>query len=81
MEPYVLPVMLSQTRKLYKPAFAAVHRPHSVFDIGHGTVIHCNARGVSLVDQWQADKNSYSFNWPITRWFLKLIKVGVIIEH
>ena len=34
-----------------KPAMAAMHGPHSVFDIGHGTVIHCDAGGVSLVDQ------------------------------
>ena len=51
------------------------------FDIGHCTVIHCDARGVSLVDQWKAEKNRYSFNWPITTWFLKLIKVGLITEH
>ena len=25
--------------------------PHGVFDIGHCTVIHCDAGGVSLVDQ------------------------------
>ena len=34
-----------------KPAFAAMHGPHSALDIGHCTVIHCNAGGVSLVDQ------------------------------
>ena len=28
------------TEKLGKPAIAAMHSPHSVFDIGHGTVIH-----------------------------------------
>ena len=33
------------------PAIAAMHGPHSVFDIGHYTVIHCDAGGVSLVDQ------------------------------
>ena len=27
------------------------HGPHSVFDIGHCTVMHCDAGGVSLVDQ------------------------------
>ena len=36
-----------------KPAFAAtcMHGPHSVFDTGHCTVIHCDGGGVSLVDQ------------------------------
>ena len=34
-----------------KPAFAAMHGLHSVFNIGDCTVIHCNARGVSLIDQ------------------------------
>ena len=34
-----------------KPAIAAMHDPHSVFDIGHGTVIHCDAGGVTLVEQ------------------------------
>ena len=32
-------------------AIAAMHGPHSVFHIGHCMVIHCDARGVSLVDQ------------------------------
>ena len=36
---------------LYEPAIAAMHGPHSVFDIGQCTVIHCDAGGVSLVDQ------------------------------
>ena len=36
---------------LFKPAIAAVHCPQSVFDIGHCAVIHCDAGGVSLVDQ------------------------------
>ena len=58
-----------------------MHGPHSVFDIGHCTVIHCDAGGVSLVDQWKAEKNIYSFNWPVTRCILKPIKVSVIIEH
>ena len=35
----------------YKPAVTAMHGPHSVFDIGQCTVIHCDARGVSLIDQ------------------------------
>ena len=33
------------------PAIAAMHGPHSVFDIGHYTVIHCGGGGVSLVGQ------------------------------
>ena len=53
---------------------------HSVFDIGHCTVIHCDARGVSLVDQWKAEKKWYSFNWPIARCFLKPINVSMIID-
>ena len=36
---------------LKKPAIAAVHGPHNVFDTGHCTVIHCDAGGASLVDQ------------------------------
>ena len=58
-----------------------MHGPHSVFDIGHHTVIHCDANGVPLVDQWKAEKNWYSFNWPIIRCLRKPIKVGVIIDH
>ena len=42
-----------------------MHGPHSVFDIGHCTVIHCDAGGVALVDQWKAEKNWYKFNWSI----------------
>ena len=34
-----------------KPTIAAMYGPQSVFDIGHCTVIHCDAGGVSLVDQ------------------------------
>ena len=34
-----------------KPAIAAMHGPHGVFDFGHCTVIHCDAGGVSLVNQ------------------------------
>ena len=37
--------------KQLKPAIAAMHGPHSVFDIGHCTVIHRDGGGVSLVDQ------------------------------
>ena len=36
---------------LRKPAIAAMHGPHSVVDIGHRTVMHYDAGGVSLVDQ------------------------------
>ena len=31
----------------------------SVSDIGDCTVIHCDAGGVSLVDQWKEEKNWY----------------------
>ena len=34
-----------------QPAVAAMHGPHSVFDVGQCTVIHCHAEGMSLVDQ------------------------------
>ena len=34
-----------------QPAIAAMHGPHSVFDIGHCAVIHCDGGGRSLVDQ------------------------------
>ena len=40
-----------------EPAIAAMHGPHDVFGVGHYTVIHCDAGGVSLVDQWKAEKN------------------------
>ena len=33
------------------PGIAAMHGPHSVFGIGHCTVIHCDAVGMSQVDQ------------------------------
>ena len=39
-----------------KPAIAAMHGPHSVFDIGHCTVIHCDDGGVSLVDHRSTDQ-------------------------
>ena len=42
-----------------EPAIAAMHGPHSALYIGHCTVIHCDAGGVSLVDQWKAEKNWY----------------------
>ena len=32
-------------------AIAAMRSPHSVFDIGHCTVIHCDAGDVLLFDQ------------------------------
>ena len=40
-----------------EPAIAAMHGPQSVFDIGHCTVVHCDAGGVSLVDLRKAEKN------------------------
>ena len=66
---------------IIKPAIAAMHGSQSVFDIGHCTVINRDAESVSLVDQWKAEKNWFSFNWPINRCFFKPIKVGVIIGH
>ena len=33
-----------------KPAIAAMYSPHSVFDIGDCTVVHCDAGGVSMVE-------------------------------
>ena len=42
---------MSKENKRMKPAIAAMHGPHNVFDIDHYTVIHCDAGGVSLVDQ------------------------------
>ena len=52
----------SHTRLTYEkrdqPAFAAVHGPHSVFDLGHCTVIHCDAGCVSLVDHRKAEKTN-----------------------
>ena len=58
-----------------------MHGPHSVFDIGHCVVIHCDGGGMSQVDQWKAEKNWSSCNWPITRCILKPIKVSMIIDH
>ena len=49
--------MNAQAGRLGESAIAAMHGPHSIFDIGHCTVIHCNAGGMSLVDQWEAAKN------------------------
>ena len=33
-----------------------MHGPHSVFDIGHCTIIYCDAGSASLVDQWKAEE-------------------------
>ena len=49
-------LLLKMLQKNGQPATAAMHGPHNVFDIGHCTVIHCDAGGVSLVDQWNAEK-------------------------
>ena len=46
-----------------KPAFAAMHGPHSVFDIGKCTFIHCGAGGVSLVDQLKTEKNDIRLSY------------------
>ena len=49
---YVTDILISRFSNyhiLVKPAIAAMHGPHSVFDIGHCTVIHYDGRGVSLV--------------------------------
>ena len=47
---YARYVFLEKTLIL-KPPIAAMHGQQSVFDIGHCTIIHCDAEGVSLVDQ------------------------------
>ena len=36
---------------IWKPAIAAMHGPRSVFNTGCCTITHCDAGGVSLVDQ------------------------------
>ena len=66
---------------IFNPAIAAMHSPRSVFDIGHCTVIHCDAGGVSLVYNEKQRKTDISLTGQIIRCFLKLIKVSVIIEH
>ena len=50
-------VFIQQGYLLGLPAIAAMHGPHSVFDIHNYTVIHCDAAGVSLTDQRKAEKN------------------------
>ena len=40
-----------KTKKGREPAITAMHGPHSVFDFGHCTVIHCDAGGMSLIEQ------------------------------
>ena len=49
--------LFSSKDKSTKTAIAAMHGPHSVFDIGHCTVIHSGAGRVSLIDQWNAERN------------------------
>ena len=53
-----------------------MHGPHSVSDIGLCMVIHCDAGGVSLVDNEKQRKTDSRL-----RCFLKPIKVRGIIEH
>ena len=43
--------MFSSLNAYREPAIAAMHGPLSVFDIGHCTAKHCDAGGLSLVDQ------------------------------
>ena len=43
-------LFFKEQNETIQPAIAAMHGPHSVFEIGHCTVIHCDAGGVSLVD-------------------------------
>ena len=38
-------------KKGRESAISAMHGPHSVFDFGHCTVIHCDAGGMSLIEQ------------------------------
>ena len=47
----------TQCRIYVIPAIATMHGSHSVFDIGHCTVIHCDAGGLSLIDQRGAGKS------------------------
>ena len=45
-------ITISKRKNLLRqPAIAAMHGPHSDFDICHCTTIHCDAGGVSPVDQ------------------------------
>ena len=40
-----------------------MHGPHSVFDIGNRTVIHCDAAGVCRWVTNEKQRNWYSLNW------------------
>ena len=44
-------IKIDHCESLLEPAIAGMRGPHSVFDIGHCTVIRSDAEGVSLVDQ------------------------------
>ena len=48
-------IFVKTVRRWTEPVIAAMHGPHSIFKIGHYTVIHCDGGGVSLVDQWKAE--------------------------
>ena len=39
--------MTQGSQTVLEPAIATMHDPRDVFDIGHCTVIHCDAEGVS----------------------------------
>ena len=47
---------------LFKPAIAAMHGPHSVFDIGQCTVIHCDAEGVPWLTNEKLRKTDIRLN-------------------
>ena len=49
--------------KFSKPAIAAMHGPHGVFDIGQCTVIHCDAGGVSWLTNEKQRKTDIRLRW------------------
>ena len=58
-------------RQLSESAIAAMHGPHSVFNIGHCTVKHCDSGAVC---RWSTNEKQRKTGIILT-------KVGVIIEH